>query len=42
VRYWVRVRMNDGSPFITNQFGTPAFEIGDLVRIVNGQIIAVG
>jgi outer membrane lipoprotein SlyB len=39
VRYWVRVRLNDGSPYIANQFGTPVFEIGDLVRIVNGEII---
>ena len=42
VRYWVRVRMNDGTPRICYQLKIPTFEIGDLVRIVNGQIVAAG
>ena len=42
VRYQVRVRMQDGTLRTSYQSSAPAFAVGDKVRIVKGQVVAVG
>ena len=41
-RYQVRVRMNDGTFRTTYQSHSPAFSVGERVKIVNGQVVAAG
>lgn len=42
VRYQVRVQMSDGTHRTTYQSTAPAFAVGDKVRVINGQIAAIG
>ena len=41
-RYQVRVRMNDGAFRTTYQSSAPAFGVGEKVKVVNGQVVALG
>jgi outer membrane lipoprotein SlyB len=42
VRYQVQVQMGDGTRHTSYQTATPAYAVGDRVRVVNGQIVVAG
>ena len=42
VRYRVRVRMNDGTYRTIYQSSAPAFNVGEKVKVANGQVVSPG